>query len=267
MTAPLACLLLIALSTARTIGTNCDQTDLDKHSTAAGIFPTASRPGGARSGLGPAKGRLLVASRNLLDPNFAETVVLLLAHEAGGTMGVVINRPTDVRLASALPKIDELRGRTDRVYLGGPVSGTMLLILVRAARRPRSSELIFGDVYASGRLSALREALGKPGSTNRLRAYAGHAGWGAGQLKREIARGDWYVATADAQMVFESKPSEIWPTLIERSSGQWTRRADRKSRKVDSRTSNGGGTCTNAGESVHLVGLDVKQQLLSPGGN
>jgi putative transcriptional regulator len=156
-------------------------------------------------------------------------------------MGVVINRPTDVRLATALPKIEELRGRTDRVYLGGPVATNAMLILVRAARKPKSSERIFGDVYASGSLSALRQALGKTGTGNRLRAYAGHAGWGSGQLEREIARGDWYVVAADAATIFERKAPDIWPKLIERFSGEWTQNRSRRLRVVSLKSEHGCG--------------------------
>jgi putative transcriptional regulator len=172
----------------------------------------------------PAKGRLLVASHRLADPNFSETVVLLLAYEPTGAMGVVINRPTHVRLGSVLRDVEELRDRTDTVYLGGPVAGNLLLVLIRAAKRPESSQTVFGDVYVSGSLAALRQALGGTGTVNRVRAFAGHAGWAPGQLDREIARGDWYVAAADATKIFEMKASAIWPKLIQQFSGEWTRR-------------------------------------------
>jgi putative transcriptional regulator len=220
MAAPLTCLLLVALSAARTIGTDYEYAGNDLRSPAVAV---AARHGGASAAPEPAKGRFLIASRSLIDPNFAETVVLLLAYDARGAMGVVINRPTEVRLAATLPRIEELRERTDRVYLGGPVARNLMLLLVRAPRRPKSSDLMFGDVYASGSMSVLRKALAKRGTANRLRAYAGNAGWGPGQLDREIGRGDWYVAPAETATIFESAPADIWPKLIERVSGQWTR--------------------------------------------
>ncbi|MBI4519157.1 MAG: YqgE/AlgH family protein [Deltaproteobacteria bacterium] len=169
----------------------------------------------------PAKGRFLVASRGLLDPNFSETVVLLLDYGAGGAMGVVINRPTEVRLATALPDVKELRDRSDRIFLGGPVAVNAMLALIRSSRPPAGAQLVFGDVYASGSLKVLRQAVAKSGKRPRLRAYAGYAGWGPGQLDRELARGDWHVTTADAVTIFESEPARAWPQLIERLSGQW----------------------------------------------
>jgi len=185
-------------------------------------IPAAARPGKSQSTTAPAKGRFLVASRNLRDPNFAETVVLLLDYGPRGSMGIVINRPTEVLLATALPHLAELRGRDDRLFVGGPVSFNAMFLLVRARKKPPSSEQIFADVYASGRLSTLRQALRQKGKTNRVRAFAGYAGWGPGQLEQEIARGDWHVTEADAATIFDVPARDIWPKLIERFSGQWT---------------------------------------------
>jgi putative transcriptional regulator len=172
----------------------------------------------------PAKGRFLVASRRLADPNFAETVVLLLAYEAAGAIGVVINRPTDVPLGSVLSDVEGLRDRPDPVYLGGPVARNVLLALIRAAQQPESSRAVFDGVYVSGNREALRKALGKTGKQDRVRVYAGYAAWGPGQLDREVTHGDWHVAAADAAMVFGMKASAIWPKLIQRFSGEWTLR-------------------------------------------
>jgi putative AlgH/UPF0301 family transcriptional regulator len=100
----------------------------------------------------------------------------------------------------------------------------VLLALIRAAQQPESSRAVFDGVYVSGNREALRKALGKAGKQDRARVYAGYAAWGPGQLDREIAHGDWHVAAADAAMVFDTRASTIWPTLIQRFSGEWTRR-------------------------------------------
>jgi putative transcriptional regulator len=171
----------------------------------------------------PAKGRFLVASHSLTAPNFSESVILLLGHEAGGSMGIVINRPTDVRLASLLPGVSELRDRPDRVSFGGPVGMNAMTLLIRARRQPTKSQPIFADVYASGDLDSLREALLRKEETEQMRAYVGYAGWGSGQLEQEIARGDWYVGPADAASVFDPSPTKLWGKLIDRFSGEWTR--------------------------------------------
>jgi putative transcriptional regulator len=172
----------------------------------------------------PARGRFLVASRALVDPNFAETVVLLLNADGRGAMGIVINRATKVKLAEVLPDVKALHEQPDRVFLGGPVGSHAMVLLIRAQNPPAKSEKILDEVYVTGSLAALHEALGRKGkSEHRLRAYAGYAGWGPGQLEREIARGDWLVGSGDAATIFDTQPERIWPTLIERFSGAWTR--------------------------------------------
>ena len=189
-------------------------------------LPVAARKTPPSSTARAAKGQLLVASRSLGDPNFSETVILLLTYEAHGAMGVVINRPTEVRLASVVTDVPVLRKRSDRIFVGGPVGGNLMVFLLRAAHRPEPSERIFADVYATGSVKALGQALSKSGKSSGLRAYAGYAGWGPGQLDMEIARGDWYVTGAEAATVFDMPAADIWPKLIERSSGQWTRAHD-----------------------------------------
>jgi len=195
-----------------------------------GTLPAAARSFGVPTALGaphftsqPARGRFLVASRGLRDPNFSQSVVLLLVHEARGSMGLIINRPTPLRLATLLPDVSELRDRRDHVSFGGPVGMNALTLLIRARRQPTRAEPIFGDVYATGDLASLREALGSKGERDQIRAYVGYAGWGAGQLDQEIMRGDWHVGPADADSVFEPSPGELWDRLIDRFSGAWTR--------------------------------------------
>ncbi len=170
-----------------------------------------------------AKGKFLVASRQLRDPNFAESVVLLVSYGPGGAMGVVINRPTKVPLSSVLPGVKELRGRKETLYVGGPVAKHQMVLLVRSPTKPGDSTLVFGDVYATGSLAALRQAIRNKPNKTKFHAYAGYAGWAPGQLDAEVARGDWHVIAADAKTVFDRPPSDIWPALIRRLEGQWAR--------------------------------------------
>ncbi|HVO23633.1 MAG TPA: YqgE/AlgH family protein [Candidatus Margulisiibacteriota bacterium] len=169
------------------------------------------------------KGMLLVASRDLSDPNFSQTVVLLIAYGPNGTMGVIVNRPSEVKLATALPRIKALHGRSDLVYLGGPVLANRVLLLIRAAKAPEDSLAVFDDVYASSSMDVLKHQIEQRGSKEGFRAYAGHAGWAPGQLEAEIARGDWYVTPADAASVLSPKARDLWRTLIERVEGDWVR--------------------------------------------
>ena len=186
------------------------------------VVPLSSSPLPPQSELG--KGKFLVASRQLGDPNFAETVVLLLeANQEEGAIGVIINRPTDVRLSTLLPDLKGLQQRTDLVYLGGPVAGNQLLLLTRSNSQPEGSHPVFKDVYTISGRPGLQRMLDEAGAGARFRAYVGYAGWAPGQLGLEVLRGDWRVLQADAETIFGKASSEIWPELIRRSEAQWTR--------------------------------------------
>jgi putative transcriptional regulator len=245
MTAALVCILLNALGAA---ALPIDPPQRLPEAARLSVLAPTFAAGRSQAPLPtqPAKGRFLVAHRSVNDPRFAETVILLIAYSDEGAMGIIINRPTDVRLALALPEMKELRDRRDRLFVGGPVSPSAMLLLIRSATAPEGAQPVFGDVHVSGKLETLRKVLGKNGKNDRLRAYAGYAGWGPGQLEHEIARGDWAVGPADAATIFDTPSEGIWQKLIDRFSVQWARApedrlvvAERKIDNVEPRIRNG----------------------------
>ena len=189
---------------------------------AAARASVPSAPRGAPQGE-PAKGMFLIASRNLVDPNFAETVVLLLEYDASGALGLIINRPTRLRLAELLPDVAELEDRDDVVYEGGPVARQQVLLLLRAPAAPPDAGRIFADTYLSASLATLRALAGGELSGASFHAFVGYAGWAPGQLDGEVARGDWHVVAADEAAVFDREAADIWPEMIREHSGQWVR--------------------------------------------
>jgi len=164
----------------------------------------------------PARGNFLVASRRLVDPRFQETVVLLISYGADGATGVIINRPTEVRLVDLLPSVQGLKDRADVVYYGGPVEGHRMLMLIRSREKPEESGRVFEDVYFSSNKNTLESVLNARKTAKQLRLYAGYAGWMPRQLDGEVSRGDWFIVRADARSIFEKEPSEVWPELIRR---------------------------------------------------
>lgn len=166
----------------------------------------------ARAGLAPAAGRFLVATRTQ-QGFFAQSVILLIAYGPGGAVGIVVNHPTKVALAEVLPDPGLLRGRSDLLYLGGPVALDDLTMLIRSRNAPAKSIRVFTGVYASGSLTTLRAAVGQKLTSASFRAYAGYAGWAPGQLDSELEQGAWIVARADADEVFATAPEKLWDTL------------------------------------------------------
>jgi putative transcriptional regulator len=181
-----------------------------------------ARPGGSFvSGRKPEKGTFLIARRGLPDPNFAETVVLIVGYDEKGAMGLVVNRPTRMQLSAALDQFEELEGREDMLYAGGPVSRLSVFVLLRGEPKAAGATEVFDSVYLTTDTDTLRAELRKKRPATSLRVYAGYAGWGSGQLDRELLRGDWYVAPADAATIFEKDVESVWPDLIRHFEGQW----------------------------------------------
>ena len=164
------------------------------------------------------KGKFLVAARKLADPNFSQTVVLLVDYDQGGAMGVIINRPTEMKLSMVFKDIKDLQKRTDTVFFGGPVLRNQLLLFVRTGTAPEGSLRVLQDVYVVSKLSLIEQMIKNEEKGDRFRVYAGSASWAPGQLEQEVKLGAWHILPADADTVFNKAPSEIWPELIQRSS-------------------------------------------------
>ena len=160
-------------------------------------------------------GVFLYASPSLGDPNFAESVVLLLQHGAEGSMGVVIDRPTRVPVGEAVRELAEIRGLELSLYWGGPVQPEVALALVRSAKGLRDAQRALPGVYLSAEPARWREVARGAEAESRLRVYAGYAGWGPGQLAAEMRRGAWVVGPAEAAAVFSAEPSGLWPKVHE----------------------------------------------------
>jgi putative transcriptional regulator len=170
----------------------------------------------------PARGKLVVATAGVEDTNFAHSVVLLVAYAPDeGAMGVIVNQPLDVPIARVLP---DVAPRRDHLWRGGPILPTSLLTLLRGPKDVADSELLFADVRMVTSREAFERAMKSSIPAKRLRAFAGHAGWAPGQLEKELARGDWALMPATADIVFAADPTRVWPALMQRRTGEWTRR-------------------------------------------
>jgi putative transcriptional regulator len=160
---------------------------------------------------------LLVAQPDMLDPNFFRTVVLVMRPEEGGPLGVILNRPTNVRLRELYPERAELTGRDDLVFFGGPVQPDALLFAFRSAVKPPKGLNVTADIYISGFSEVLDELLKHPENAGEQRFFAGYAGWAQGQIEFEIARGGWYTLPLDEDAIFKMNPLTIYDELVKRA--------------------------------------------------
>jgi putative transcriptional regulator len=174
--------------------------------------PAAMQRGGAPR---LAAGTFLVATRSLPDPNFRETVVLLVAYAPkNGAAGLIINRRTEVPLRRVLPDLPAPRGSGTVAFAGGPVTPDEVKGLSRSPLFRNDGYRVLPDLVLFGSRDALEQAIAAGATADRLRVYLGYSGWNQGQLEREIARGDWHVMVADSEMVFSPEPEGVWRRLI-----------------------------------------------------
>jgi putative transcriptional regulator len=167
------------------------------------------------------RGRLLVASPRLKDPNFWRTVVLLLEQGEEGALGVVLNRPTETTLDGPLPGWEGAAASPGVVFVGGPVQPEVAIALGSA-----------DGVFAAEEASGWREVVGPIGTIDLemdpleasirfrgVRVFAGYSGWGPGQLEGEVEAGAWFVMNPTLEDVFSARPEEMWSQVLRRQGG------------------------------------------------
>jgi putative transcriptional regulator len=163
-------------------------------------------------------GQLLLASPTLLDPNFSRTVVLIGVHNEDGAMGVVLNRPSSTTVGEAVPQLQDAVGALERVYVGGPVQSSSVVFLAEFLDPSPAGLLVLGRIGFPAPDVGIEELAQ---ATARRRVFAGHAGWGSGQLDAEIASEDWIAHPAQPQDVFTDTPEELWSTVLTRKGGSY----------------------------------------------
>ena len=153
----------------------------------------------------------------MFDPNFRQTVVLVVEHGPEGALGVVLNRPSTVTVEQGAPALAEITAPDDRLYVGGPVQPQAAVILAQFENPDMASQLIFDSV---GVIGDEGEELTSPGLL-RKRIFAGYAGWGAEQLDAELESGDWILEPPQPDDVFTDRPEALWSMVLTRMGSQY----------------------------------------------
>ena len=159
------------------------------------------------------QGQLLISSPLLHDPNFRRTVVLMTHHDEEGAMGLVLSRPSEIRVAEAVPELADLPG-DELVYVGGPVQPEAVVVLVEHESEPELP--IVGNIAFMQAETDLDDL-----DTVRARVFAGYSGWGPGQLEGELDESSWIVVPAEPDDAFAPDPDELWRTVLHRKGGKF----------------------------------------------
>jgi len=184
---------------------------------AAALFAAAIAWGQSTSSGDLGVGKLLISSRGLGDPNFAESVVLLIQYDQHGAVGLMINRRTEATISRVLKDVDTAKRGADQVYIGGPVELDVVLALLKSQKKPDEAASVLNDVYVVSTKPSLEKALSASSGAGDLRVYLGYCGWGGGQLENELRLGGWWIFSGDAAQVFDPHPDTLWSRLITRT--------------------------------------------------
>ena len=158
------------------------------------------------------KGKLLVATPQIMDPNFFRTVVLLCDYDEEGAFGIVLNRPSDAPVFEFLPEWSAVLAEPAVVFVGGPVQPETAIGVARGGSGSAWTPVL-GDVGLVD-LSETDES-----EVAALRIFSGYAGWGRTQIDAEIAAGDWYVVSAEEDDCFTPDATDLWRTVLRRQPG------------------------------------------------
>lgn len=162
----------------------------------------------------PAAGMLLVAARGLRDPFFGKSVILLLQHDITGSKGLILNRLSDWRLSDVVSDIDGAQADQYPLFFGGPMGVHKVVMLVHTADAVAPARQVADDIYFSESRRVFEKLLAARTPADELHFYLGYAGWTAGQLAGEIARGSWHLVKGDPESVFGVGNEGLWEQMI-----------------------------------------------------
>ncbi len=164
-----------------------------------------------------AQGKIVVMHRDSPAPLFARSVIVLARFDQTGALGLMIHYRSDITIQRALAGIKGAENRTDRIFVGGPVELSGVLALLRSKSPPKDSKDVTGNLYLLSSKAGIGAALSEGSKASELRIFVGYAGWGPGQLAREVRQNGWYIFDYDESLVFDEHPETLWKRLIDKT--------------------------------------------------
>jgi len=160
----------------------------------------------------PAKGKLLISEPFMSDHQFRRTVVLLVEHNAQGSVGFVLNRPINAKLTELMEGIPHIDAP---IFLGGPVGQDTLHFVHRWGTEIFGTKRITEGLYWGGDFAEITQKLALGIISNKdILFFVGYAGWSEGQLEEEIKQKSWIVAPLDIELMFQNSPENLWRNVL-----------------------------------------------------
>jgi putative transcriptional regulator len=184
----------------------------------AGLLFLAA-PGNAQSVLPAdlAPGKILIMQRDAPDPLFAHSVIVLARYDGTGALGLMIHYRSSLKIRQVLSGMKGADKRTDPLFVGGPVELRVVMALLRSPSAPPDASRVAGNLYLLSSKESIAAALSAGRKASDFRIFLGYAGWGPGQLEREVRLNGWYIFDYDEGLVFDPHPETLWDRLIEKT--------------------------------------------------
>jgi len=169
-------------------------------------------PGAFAQDVQAGKPLMLLATPELADPVFGQTVLLTAPLREGARIGVILNRPTEHPMQTLFPDHKVLNQIKDNVYYGGPMLPEVMVVLVRTDKDPGQGALKVGNGLFLAISAPLIEKIMQE-NPSTARCYVGSVIWQAGELDEQIKAGAWAVVQPDTEMIFSRNPENLWESL------------------------------------------------------
>lgn len=166
----------------------------------------------------PKAGKLLISEPYMGDENFERTVILLCEHNDKGSFGLVLNQKTQLTLSDVIDN----NYSEQPIFTGGPVQQNTLHFLHRLGKDVINTSKVADNIYWGGDFEQIKSMLNyKSGETSAVKLFVGYSGWEAGQLQLELARNSWYITNADASLIFDTPPKDVWRSVLRQMGGNY----------------------------------------------
>ncbi len=158
------------------------------------------------------KGKILISEPFLNDPNFKRTIILLAEHNEEGSVGFILNKPTNLKIKDAIEDFPEFEAI---VYYGGPVQINTLQFIHKAGDIIEGSVEIADGLYWGGSFDILKTLIENNQVTPEdFRFFIGYSGWGEEQLEDEMKIKSWIVADSKIENIFSDEPDKLWREIL-----------------------------------------------------
>lgn len=167
------------------------------------------------------KGIFIVSTPEIDEGIFARSVIFICEHNMNGSFGLIINKKVEVSFSENLYQLKDLEQGLFKISAGGPVQTHQLMTLHNCSTNPNQTLNICENIYLGGDLNFIQELIHNPERENNLCLCFGYAGWGPGQLEKEILESQWYVSPFSSEILFSTEYDLLWQQTLQNMGGKY----------------------------------------------